>query len=735
MASLPTYDVLNALFLSHGYLLPIESYTPNGQLGSGEQGRVFRASRISINKDFAIKVVIPQKDVFTDKEQERFKREVHCMAVMERVPYVVQVVDKFSGNDKILCYVMEFIKNADNLKDAFNKKDKYFGAEREPENLLDILWQVAKGLLYIHMSNVVHRDIKESNVLVKSDNIGGYEAIITDFGFGYRLGENGSPTLPHAYDSYSQEGAALGYKELGLDYFCFSRMIDKCILKSEPLRKSWLTKALKDISARMIEISNAERIEDAENLDKEIIERLGNLRRRVVIFRFDRDFAQLLPVPELTDVGDGDVMRLSGAMTVPLTKRILKIIDTPAFQRLRYVRQLSNVELIYPGASHSRFEHSIGVFNIARMVLRRLIQAQAFVRPIERPDIEGLLLGALLHDIGHISYSHPLEEIGYFNHEEEGGRIIANSDIKWLIDSTDWTCSCDQVIQLITKAGYEDRTQQLMRNILTEAINIDTMDYLIRDSIHAGVPYGQSFDMDRLIFSFVLNAEGTALAVTHKGIVPTETFLVSRYAMFSQVYRHHAARAFTAMLQRAVFEKVKNGYGVEKLIKSLSEWEGNDLDFYKFVAGEDKATIEYKIMGPLAEKKRKLYKRLYEIPEAYHSRVEQLQKYEQRVSFSNKLVKALREYETLASLEDWQLLLDYPSSKYEDVSMQVFFEKDQKYENIKSVSPLIGSLGGGFEKRTRKAHLFVEKDDIKEKILSSLANADRTIEDKLRACL
>ena len=116
----------------------------------------------------------------------------------------------------------------------------------------------------------------------------------------------------------------------------------------------------------------------------------------------------------------------------------------------------------------------------------------------------------------------------------------------------EWSIQGDEIADLLANSASGPR-HRMLRSILSGPIDVDKMDYLMRDSLHAGVPYGRNFDQARLISSLCLNERGDGLALTEKGRTAAEMMVFARYVMFSEVYWHHAVRAATAMLQRAFF--------------------------------------------------------------------------------------------------------------------------------------------------------------------------------------
>lgn len=726
MAVFLSDENLNKGLREAGFRLVREAELETGEkvmLGQGEQGRVYRVVKESIDKQFAVKVVVPQEAEFSEKEAERFSREVACMAALAGSPHIVSVIDKFMIGKEALCYVMEFIR-AQNLKQLL--LEQKMERERGPDHLIDIFWQISKGLWIMHHASVAHRDLKEANIMVSKDILDSYNVIIADFGFGYNYSrvEGNKPSPPKQASSYAREGAQLGIRDIGLDFFCFYKIIDSALTSSNALRRSSLAQPLQELMMRLNSIAKeASQIEDpngAVKFDEEVYKSLVDIRRRANILRIEPELAKLLVVPELTDVGDGDVIRLAGGVTVPLTQRIVTLLDSPPFQRLKVVTQLANVSYVYPGASHSRFEHSLGVFNIARLVMRRLIQAAgAFLPGLKKGDVEKLLLAAILHDIGHVPHSHALEELEMYHHETTAAQIILQDPIKSIIESN-WDLDLQELADLLTQEFHERPIDQVLRSILARAIDIDTMDYLYRDSVHLGVPYGNSFDMERLIFSITINKNGDGLAVTHKGIVPAETFLIARYAMFSQVYFHHTVRALTSMLQRAIWEKLqacRNGVNKDTLIRDWSNLICCDLSVYRYVAGTDTNTPEYEIIGPLARGERSIYKRFCEVTGELREGLTELS-FTDRVQVSNSIVEELKQMDGLGNLKPWDILIDVPKQKFQNVSMDVYFDNTHSFDPIVNHSPIIKALGEGFDLNTRKVRIFVSSRQTAEKILA-----------------
>ncbi|MEK6870909.1 MAG: HD domain-containing protein [Thermoproteota archaeon] len=254
----------------------------------------------------------------------------------------------------------------------------------------------------------------------------------------------------------------------------------------------------------------------------------------------------------------------------------LKIIDTPIFQRLRRIRQLSGAHLTYPAAQHTRFEHSLGVMHIASQAGQALNEKGI----LKSDDIEVLRLAGLLHDIGHGPFSHLFEEViqqKKFSHEDFGKKIILKSEIGDSLSKNGY----DK--KLITKVAFGDSKLQYMNEIISGALSADMMDYLLRDGYFTGAEHAQ-IDHKRITQS--LDVHQKKLALERSALYSFESMMHSRYQMFKAVYFHKTVRAAEVMLLEALrlsddefgftsfnineYVKLTDEYVLSKLISSKS---------------------------------------------------------------------------------------------------------------------------------------------------------------------
>jgi len=232
---------------------------------------------------------------------------------------------------------------------------------------------------------------------------------------------------------------------------------------------------------------------------------------------------------------------------IRLEPEALAVVDTPAVQRLRYVRQLGHAFLVYPGATHTRFEHMLGAYHLARRALAQLEETGHRVDP---GDAQRLKLAALLHDVGHYPFSHALEEAGLPHHEALAEHHLGAGELAVALQRI----GVDEGRLFALIRG--ERSDPLA-GLVSGSLDVDKLDYLSRDAWMCGVPYGV-IDVDRLLMSLTVVAD-RGLAVTEKGLAALESLLYAKYQMYRNVYWHHAVRSATAMFKRLVRQALAAG--------------------------------------------------------------------------------------------------------------------------------------------------------------------------------
>jgi HD superfamily phosphohydrolase len=399
-------------------------------------------------------------------------------------------------------------------------------------------------------------------------------------------------------------------------------------------------------------------------------------------------------LPEITRWrSSGGMVRIPPGVDVPLTERVRRLIDTAAFRRLAHISQLGLVNLVYPAANHTRHEHSLGVFLAAIEYLDRLGADPRFVAVVSAHDAELFLAAALLHDIGHSPFGHPIEDLNLPEitpHEQRARFRIEGGEVAKVLRD-DWGLDPAQVAALVAgDAG--SKAEHILRSLLSGPIDVDKIDYLMRDSLHAGVPYGRHFDRRRLITSLCLCEEGDGLAIMEKGKTAAEMLVFSRYVMFSEVYWHHAVRSATAMLQRAIY-LLRGEVDFERELAPLDEQ--RMIAALLRISREKPFGAEFELFDGLFGSTRQLYKRLaqysyFEQPEIYGRLARKA--YPELVKVSERIAESLAT--ALGTrIEPHEVLVDAPPAELEvEFDIEVFFPKENAYRRLGDISPVVRTL-------------------------------------------
>ena len=241
---------------------------------------------------------------------------------------------------------------------------------------------------------------------------------------------------------------------------------------------------------------------------------------------------------------------------IRVDEQTLELVDTDVFQRLRYVRQLGWTYLVYPGATHSRFEHALGTHHLSRRTLALLCESEE-ASSISEEEQTIVRAAALLHDVGHYPFSHALEEIGALHHEDVARPLITEGRVASLLRSGLCDDAPERVFDLI-----RGQSASALQGLISGSLDLDKIEYLKRDAFMCGVPYGE-IDVDRLTNSMVVVEDPASgrrsIGVREKALSALESLLFAKYQMYRNVYWHHAVRSATAMYKRLVEDAIEAG--------------------------------------------------------------------------------------------------------------------------------------------------------------------------------
>ena len=242
-----------------------------------------------------------------------------------------------------------------------------------------------------------------------------------------------------------------------------------------------------------------------------------------------------------------------------MTENQAHLIESAPFMKLYRILQLGPVYHVYPGATHTRASHSIGVYHLGRRLLRNLAERGAS-EWLSGEGVKSFLAACLLHDIGHFPYTHSLKDLPLASHESLTGAIIVKEPMKSLVGNTG---ADPYLTAAIVDKELSEPSDELnfYRKLLSGALDPDKLDYMNRDARYCGVPYGAQ-DVDFILSRLSPNKERGA-DIDSRLIPNVESILFSKYLMYRTVYWHHQVRAATAMIKKAII----NGLASSKITK------------------------------------------------------------------------------------------------------------------------------------------------------------------------
>lgn len=440
-------------------------------------------------------------------------------------------------------------------------------------------------------------------------------------------------------------------------------------------------------------------------------------------------------------------IRIPEFTSIPVSKRIIRVIDSREFQRLRQIRQLGFVDSVFPGAYHTRFEHSLGVYKRACEIIKHLWEFCDLGLYAKPQQITKFLVGCLVHDLGHYHGAHLIEELGkvkgvkgnldQFDHLETGYKMLTgrNSEIGTVIQD-EFSIGKRELADYIYRKKTNGGMDAELYNLLDGPIDIDKMDYLERDSIHAGVPYGRNYDAARLVNNFtIIEKNGRPrILLTHKGKASAEIFIFSRYVMFTQVYWHHTARALSAMFRRAFIDLVQLGLSIEDIIgegiyNKVNFRYFNDQESFRIIyelarSGGRKTRIARQLFDDIASGRDGLYKRLLVVrgpSDGFGMKYEStvisnriLKHYVEGLdswrAFCKEVAARVAKAHGLEGLREHHLLIDTPMLGDKGTTYPLYFSNSDRIMDITEISPVAKALDHSFNEEARQVRLYVHPD-------------------------
>lgn len=623
-----------------------ENYSLVRPLGRGGAGLVVELYDSRLDVQRALKLPRPRAgEIFESVKNEighlRTLRHEHLIAI-----YAAGEVSVPEFPTAYPYFVMDYIAGAKELDDFLRGRVEGLTNARQLQSvtswLATTLWKVSEAVRFLHDHDTLHFDIKPANILVTPNG----RPLLSDLGFAKKKSTDprpvvvgftlfySHPELREAYEHMTDQNRvrrqrppaefrnAWDLYALGRTFLHLLSIIAQHY--SDAVMYDYVFSYLHLMACRLLDGRNLSR-EDVERIQQEQIARgqqvsiyfetwlnlhaadFGQLKYELAT-SVARDFAKLqdpyyfLPaIPELNPHYPHRVQVSIGAPS-PFSPRIKKLIEHPVFLRLRTVKQLGLADAVYPGCTHTRFEHSLGAFRNCCLYIQALQNDSynpVFRQLTDEEDLSAVLLAALLHDLGQYPLAHDLEEAAsgvtlrsgrqwknVFRHETLSTEWLRNptrdadgDTIATIINDKDWgwATSLERVAELIEDEPGDalplhkrSLKVRLLQSLISGPLDVDKLDYLTRDSERAELPYARMIDAERLTRSLTVvvtrdDKDRTVLTLGayEKGQSAAEAMTFVRYQLYQSLYWHHTVRAIRPML-REVLRHLERGSGKGK---------------------------------------------------------------------------------------------------------------------------------------------------------------------------
>jgi HD superfamily phosphohydrolase/tRNA A-37 threonylcarbamoyl transferase component Bud32 len=646
-------------------IAPIYEMTEPIDIGGASIVVKVRHTKTGIDK--ALKLPRPRGQRILDS----VKQEMHHLVRIHHENIItVHYMDEVPvGDNSYPFFIMDYIPNAINLRKRLEQM--LAGTQRSSDLHKATEWLAGKLLLisgaisFLHEAKIIHFDVKPSNIFI--DTSLGDRPVLADLGYAKTFSESSEPVVVGFTLFYAHPDLAEHYLSASSsnrvnkpespknfkfmwDVYAFGKTILELLALVDSRFPDTVgydnTFSFLHLAAcRMLDGGNMSEDEIKRLKMVETVSRLRHywqhwqkLTRREFddpeiryssmkqvardLAKFDGGFTLVNDLPELNPYLPHTV-HISDHGPAPFTPRVKMIVEHPVFQRLCQVPQLGLTRLIYPSATHTRLEHSIGTFRNACQYVLALWNDPynpLFRQLADARDLKVVLLCGLLHDLGYFPFAHELEEVSTdFKHDQISLALLDSqttdgaNTLKQIIENPDWGWgvpveAIKEVLrppkpqpQLIPDKSFKTR---LLSSIINGPIDVDKTDYLIRDSDECRLPYGGLIDYERLVRTLtVIVATDTQghgdpqLGVYEKGQSAAESLTFARYLLYQALYWHHSARAIRAMIRQAATAALGKSRGSGKSRRSFRE------DLFKLIGvGADcQSTSPDQVLDLIAE--------------------------------------------------------------------------------------------------------------------------------------
>lgn len=612
----------------------VRRYLIVGFLGVGGAGIVFKVWDTTLLTSRALKIARPiegKEDLVAGLLSEEISRLQEVSHPNVIAIFDAGTLDSTAGT--LPFYTMTFLRGALNAR-------KYFLQSRSTTQLFEFLRGLFAGVQHLHSADLLHLDLKPSNVFVAED---GYP-VVADLGGARKIvGDTNDPltitcttsyahpelsaltSLTTGQDDNRRRGNLLrGQLKFEFDRFALGRTILEVVrafdINSPAQLSSYQRKYVLLQAARLLD-GRTTPLDRPLGLTESTLDRLKYESICQAAVDFDKLLGRvnlLEEIPELSSTTDSVIQVTRGRKT-RITPRLEQLLREPLVRRLGSVSQLGLVRLVYPGASHTRLEHSLGAFSNAAEYIIALYNDPInplFRQIMSERHLISTLLAALLHDLGQYQHAHDLDDVepNVFKHDIFTISLLKGTryDFQPLTESLRtllkkrWGVSAEEVVAILEANPNNfnsDIRNRILHTTISGPLDVDKLDYLIRDSDHCQTAFGNGLDRSRLLstLTVVYQREGRgddqyfALGIHEKGRAAAESLGFIRFQMFRAVYWHHAVRAAKAMLQRATLEWIaperRDASKNDRFKSELHAFVLQSSEFYKKAAQDSQQNL------------------------------------------------------------------------------------------------------------------------------------------------
>lgn len=511
--------------------------------GQGRTGIAYQIRSIGTQRDFCLKTVRPAITDLVEREGIRLTLQKESQILSPLTHRCLPTIYETHLNGELPFYICSYHPGVTCL--AFRKA----GKKLTLDSAVTAIWSLIDVLEYLHGEGRTHCDLHMENILIHEE-IFRHGILVIDFSSGHRESDSSPNTENRGMAAFKDaKGQASHQRTVNrlenadrfrhADYKALGMLLNH--MKDIFFGNATTTQQIAyDDFARSLVDGRFHGWEQIRDRFRTVITPTRALAENAFLFLSEHGRPQSIPLP--------------CSHGVPVGAPSLKVINTSAFQRLRGLRQLSFCDFYFPGASHTRFEHSIGVFGIGQRAIQQLVHDRVFREEYSAEECKAFLLGCLLHDIGHYPNAHVIEQYAASRFPtDRATRQLASHETHgyWLLNN-------DKELRTAIESHWGEGTTELaikvlsgktraLSELLDGPIDVDKIDYLTRDASHCGVPFGAGLDVVGLLASLRCLADGRRLGISVSGVPMVEGIMILQDQMLSHVYWNENARALICM--------------------------------------------------------------------------------------------------------------------------------------------------------------------------------------------